>query len=131
MKLRNISKSKYEFSVKKEGENKPTTISVLPGSEIEIDDEVHPESMKLLAVNYPKDWVEVTEKKKSVAELEAELKKRKDEEAASKKAEADAKAKEKADSDAKAKEKAEAKAKAEADAKAKADAEALNTSKQK
>lgn len=102
MKLRNISISKYEFSILKEGEKKPFQIAVLPGCEIEID-ESHPESMKKLAEQYPKDWVEVTEKKKTKEELKAELAAREAEEKAD--AEKAAKAEKKADADKKAKEK--------------------------
>ncbi len=93
MKLRNISKSKYEFSIKKEGESKPHTFAVNPGAELVIEDD-HPDSMKLLAKHYPNDWVAVEEKKLSKEELKAELAKREAEEKAEKaKAEADAKAK--------------------------------------
>lgn len=106
MRLRNISKSKYEFSDVNEKNGKMVVTSVAPGAELEVLDS-HPEKVKQLHVQYPKDWVMVEERKLSSAELKAELAKREAEEAAEKK-KADAAAKAaKAEADAAAKKKAE------------------------
>jgi hypothetical protein len=97
MKLRNLSSSKQEFSTVCKKTGKMIVEAVLPGAELEVRED-HPEQVKKLHINYPKDWVAVEEKKLSKAELQAEMKKRDEEEAAEKKkAEAEAKAAAKAE----------------------------------
>ncbi len=97
MKLRNLSTSKYEFSSVEKKTGKMKTECVLPGAELEVRED-HPEAVKKLHIQYPKDWVSVEEKKLSKAELQAELKAREEEErAAKKKAAEDAEAAKKAD----------------------------------
>lgn len=87
MKLRNLSGAKFDITIRKG--HSVELESVAPGAELVVRED-HPPALKLLAEQYPKEWVVVEEKKLSKAELNAELKKREAEEAAEKKAEADA-----------------------------------------